>query len=112
MRSHRAFSSSEGVSWGAAGGLLKVVRGEEFMPTGTLRLLLTTKASTAGLTLPRSLLFVCEPEIVEHSSADVVIRRFSGDPVQHCFLFKRGVRGAAAPRSFLINSTFLTHSLY
>ena len=30
------------------------------------------------------------------------IRRFSGDPVQHCFFFKWGVRGAAAPRSFLI----------
>ena len=43
------------------------------MPTGSLRLLLTTKASIAGLTLPWSLLFVCVPEIVEHSSADVVI---------------------------------------
>ena len=41
-----------GVSWGAAGGLLKVVGGGELMPTGSLRLLLTTKASTAALTLP------------------------------------------------------------
>ena len=62
-----------GVSWGAAGGLLKVVGGGELMPTGSLRLLLTTKSGTPSLTLPRSLLFVCEPEIVENASCDVVI---------------------------------------
>ena len=62
-----------GVSWGTAGGILKVVGGGELLPAGSLRLLLTTKSSTASLTLPRSLLFVCEPEIVENASCDVVI---------------------------------------
>ena len=28
------------------------------------------------------------------------IRRVSGDPVQHCFLFKRGVRGGGSPPLF------------
>ena len=71
-----------GVSWGESGGNLKVADSGEVRPVGSLRLLLTAEPKrvsqgsnreTSSLSIPRSLTFCTDAEIVNNLTAEVII---------------------------------------